>query len=164
MLVTSSLVAVRGLARSLHDHFGFHVQNTMLAETDLSMGGYSGDRVAAMQKRMVDAVETIAGVESVGLADTIPLGDSAPHSLVFADGTPDLRPSHSTADALSFNISPEHFPAARTALLSGRTFTLHDDKNLPRVATLIPEARPAGGRRLGGRGGGRRIVRRRGPR
>jgi hypothetical protein len=30
--------------------------------------------------------------------------------------------------------------------------------------SLIPEARRAGGRRLGGRGGGRRIVRRRGPR
>jgi len=73
VLVTSSMVAVRGLARSLHDDFGFDVQNTMLAETDLSMGGYSGDRVPAMQKRMVDAVETIPGVESVGLADTIPL-------------------------------------------------------------------------------------------
>src|SRR5580658_6678515 len=38
VLVTSSMVAVRGLARSLHDNFGFDVQNTMLAETDLSMG------------------------------------------------------------------------------------------------------------------------------
>jgi len=138
VLVTSSMVAVRGLARSLHDNFGFDVQNTMLAETDLSMGGYSGDRAAAMQKRMVDAVESIPGVESVGLADTIPLGDSAPDSLVFADGTSDLRPSNSAADALIFNISPEYFHAARTALLSGRTFTLHDDKNSPRVAIVNP--------------------------
>jgi len=138
VLVTSSMVAVRGLARSLRDNFGFDVQNTMLAETDLSMGGYSGDRIPAMQKRMVDAVETIPGVESVGLADTIPLGDSAPDSLVFADSTSDLRPSNSAADALIFNISPEYFHAARTALLSGRTFTLHDDKNSPRVAVVNP--------------------------
>jgi predicted permease len=138
VLVTSSMVAVRGLARSLRDNFGFDVQNTMLAETDLSMGGYSGDRIPAMQKRMVDAVETIPGVESVGLADTIPLGDSAPDSLVFADSTSDLRPSNSAADALIFNISPEYFHAARTALLSGRTFTLHDDRNSPRVAIVNP--------------------------
>jgi predicted permease len=136
VLVTSSMVAVRGLARSLHDDFGFDVPNTMLAETDLSMGGYSGDRVPAMQKRMVDAVEAIPGVESVGLADAIPLGDSAPDSLVFADGTSDLRPSNSAADALIFNISPEYFHAARTGLLSGRTFTWHDDKNSPRVAIV----------------------------
>ena len=30
VLVTSSMVAVRGLARSLHDNFGFELQNTML--------------------------------------------------------------------------------------------------------------------------------------
>ena len=69
VLVTSSMVAVRGLARSLHDDFGFEPQNTMLVDTDLSMAGYSGDRVPPMQKRMIEAVETIPGVESVGLAD-----------------------------------------------------------------------------------------------
>ena len=37
VLVTSSLVAVRGLVRSLHSSFGFEPQNAMLVETDLSM-------------------------------------------------------------------------------------------------------------------------------
>jgi hypothetical protein len=46
VLVTSSLVAVRGLVRSLHSNFGFQPQSAMLVETDLDMGGYSGDRVA----------------------------------------------------------------------------------------------------------------------
>src|SRR5208283_5936877 len=40
VLVTSSLVAIRGLVRSLHAHFGFDVQNIMVASTDLSMSGY----------------------------------------------------------------------------------------------------------------------------
>src|SRR6202521_3935053 len=69
VLVTSSMVAVRGLSRSLHDKFGFELQNTMLVNADLSLAGYSGDRVPPMQKRIIDAVETIPGVESVGLAD-----------------------------------------------------------------------------------------------
>jgi hypothetical protein len=51
VLVTSSLVALRGLERSLHAHFGFDIKNTLLAEADLSTAGYSGDRVPAMQKR-----------------------------------------------------------------------------------------------------------------
>ena len=56
VLVTSSLVAVRGLARSLHSNFGFDPQNAMLVDTDLNMAGYSGDRVPAMQRRMIDAL------------------------------------------------------------------------------------------------------------
>ena len=136
VLVTSSIVAVRGLARSLHDNFGFELQNTMLADTDLSTASYSGDRVPRMQKRMIDALETIPGVESVGLADQVPLGDGPGDSNVFTDTSSDLRPSNAAADSLMFKISPEYFHAAGTALLSGRTFTWHDDQNSPRVAVV----------------------------
>ena len=59
VLVTSSMVAVRGLVRSLHSNFGFEPRNAMLANTDLTMAGYSGDRMPAMQKRMIEAMETI---------------------------------------------------------------------------------------------------------
>ena len=38
-----------------------------------------------------------------------------------------------------YNISPEYFHAAGTALLAGRTFTWHDDKNAPRVAVVNRE-------------------------
>ena len=41
VLVTSSMVAVRGLLRSLHSNFGFEPRNAMLANTDLTMAGYS---------------------------------------------------------------------------------------------------------------------------
>jgi predicted permease len=139
VLVTSSMVAVRGLARSLHDKFGFELQNTMLVDTDLSMAGYSSDRVPAMQKRMIDALETIPGIESVGLADQVPLGDSVGDSNVFTDNTSDLRPSNAAADAAMLRVSPEYFHAAGTALLSGRTFTSHDDKSSPRVAVANRE-------------------------
>ncbi len=73
VLVTSSMVAFRGLVNSLHGNYGFDLQNTMVANTDLSMADYRGDKVPAMQKRMRDAVATIPGVESVGLADNLPL-------------------------------------------------------------------------------------------
>jgi len=136
VLVTASMVAVRGLARSLHKDFGFDVQNTMLVSTDLGMAGYSGDRVPAMQKRVVEAVETIPGVISVGLADTVPLGDGATDSNVFTDDRSDLRPSNAVADPVIYKVSPEYFQAAGTALLSGRTFTWHDDHNAPRVAIV----------------------------
>jgi len=139
VLVTSSMVAVRGLARSLHNNFGFELQNTMLVDTELNTASYRGNRVPPMQKRMIDALTTISGVESVGLADQVPLGDSPGASNVFTDNTSDLRPSNAAANSLMFKISPEYFHAAGTALLSGRTFTWHDDENSPRVAVVNRE-------------------------
>jgi len=139
VLITSSMVAVRGLARSLHNDFGFGVQNTMLVETDLGAAGYSGDQVPPMQKRLIDAIASIPGVESVGLADGVPLAEGAGDSNVFADTTTDLRPANAVADSNFYKVSPEYFHASGTALLAGRSFTWHDDKDSPRVAVVNRE-------------------------
>ena len=138
VLVTSSMVAVRSLVRSLHDHFGFEPKNAMLVSADLHMAGYSGDRLPPMQKRMIDSVATIPGVESVGLTDALLLNDANP-SNVFADRTTDLRPSNAAASAFMYHISPDYLYAEGTTLLSGRAFTWHDDKNSPRVAVVNRE-------------------------
>jgi len=70
VLVTSSLVAVRGLVRSMHSNFGFDPQNAMLVDTTLSMAGYSDDKLPAMQRRMIDGLKVIPGVKSVGFVVT----------------------------------------------------------------------------------------------
>src|ERR1700719_503204 len=140
VLVTSSMVAVRGLHRSLHSNFGFEPRNVMLVDTELSMADYRGDTVPRMQNRIIDAVEKIAGVESVGLVDAAPLVAGGYNgSLAFTDDSTDLRSSNAAADAFKFSISPEYFHAASTALLSGRTFTWYDDKDSPRVAVVNQE-------------------------
>jgi len=140
VLVTSSLVALRGLARSLHSNFGFEPHNAMLVNTDLNMADYSAGKVPAMQKRMLEAMEAVPGVASVGLVDWAPLASrGAKGASVFTDQTTDLRPSNAVADPLQFRISPEYFRAAGTALLAGRTFTWHDDDNAPRVAVINQE-------------------------
>ncbi len=139
VLVTSSLVAVRGLIYSLHAKFGFDLDNSMLAETDLGMAGYSGDRVPPMQKQMIHAMEGIPGVEAVGLADSVPFAMGVGDTMVFADNAPDLRPVNAAAHPYIFHISPGYFRAAGTALLSGRDFSWQDDKNSPLVAVINGE-------------------------
>jgi len=139
VLVTSSLVAVRGLVRSLHSNFGFEPENTMLADTDLAMGGYTGEKLPAMHKRMLDALGAIPGVESVALTDWTPLGVAQNDSPIFADKTTDLRPGNTAGNSYVLKISPDYFRVARTSLLSGRTFTWQDDKDAPRVAVINQE-------------------------
>jgi predicted permease len=139
VLVTSSLVAVRGLVRSIHTNFGFEPQNAMLVETATSMAGYSGDGVPVMQKRMIEALQAIPGVTSVGMVDRLPLYYGANTSHVFSDKTSDLRPANAAAEVAIYKISPGYFDAARTTLLAGRVFSWHDDKKAPSVAVVNRE-------------------------
>jgi predicted permease len=138
VLVTSSMVAVRGLVRSLHSNFGFEPRNTMLAATNLAMAGYSVDKVPAMQRRMIDAMETIPGVERVGLVNNYPplVYVAATRANVFREEATDLRPSNAAAVPYRYDISPEYFHAAGTTLLAGRSFSWHDDNNAPPVAVV----------------------------
>jgi len=136
VLVTSSMVAVRGLLRSMHSNFGFEPRNTMLLGTSLAMAGYSPSEAAAMQKRMQDAVAAIPGVRAVGLIDNPPLIEGSNAASVFDDQTADLKPANAAANAMKYSISPEYLDAAGTALLVGRTFSSHDDKDAPRVALV----------------------------
>lgn len=139
VLVTSSMVAVRGLARSLRSNFGFEPQNTMLVDIDLSMAGYTGDTAPAMRKRMIEAMRTIPSVESVGLIDIPPLTMNGVKSIVFTDQTTDLKPTNAAAQVYTYNISPEYFHVADTAMLVGRALTWHDDKGSPPVAVVNRE-------------------------
>ncbi|HEY3619867.1 MAG TPA: ADOP family duplicated permease, partial [Candidatus Sulfotelmatobacter sp.] len=139
VLVTASLVAVRGLARSLRGNYGIQPKNVMLVKTDLKMAGYDADQRVPMQKRMLDAASAIPGVTAVGYADRIPLGLGGGDSDVFTDATADFRPTNAAADAQNFQVSPDYFRAAGTALLSGRSFTMHDDDKTPVVAVVNRE-------------------------
>ena len=139
VLVTSSLVAVRGLVRSLHSSFGFQPQSVTLLNCDLHMGGYTGDRVAPMQQRMLDAVQTIPGATSVGYSSRLPLGVGGGDSYVFTDSTTDFRPTNQAADAMNFIVSPGYLQAAGTTLLAGRDLALSDDMKAPNVALVNRE-------------------------
>jgi predicted permease len=139
VLVTSSMVALRGLARSLHTNFGFEPQDTLLVDTNLAMSGYPPAKMVAMQKRMMDATRAIPGVNSVGLVDTPPLHMGWSTSYVFSDRATDLRPPNAIAQTIEYRISPEYLHAAKTALLAGRNFNWHDDENAPRVAVINRE-------------------------
>jgi hypothetical protein len=91
-----------------------------------------------MQKRMLDAVAGIPGVESVGLSDPLLLNDTQSAD-VFSDQTTDLRRANAAANVYMFHVSPDYLRTEGTTLLGGRDFTWHDDKNAPRVAIVNRE-------------------------
>ena len=136
VLVTASLVAVRGLSRSLHTSYGFQPQGALLAHFDLKMAGQSDDSAVPLQHRALDAVAALPGVAAVGFANTLPLSVDSSDSGVYRDGATDLRPSNAVADANYYDVSPGYVGAAGTRILAGRDFSWHDDAHAPRVALV----------------------------
>ncbi len=140
VLVTSSLVAIRGLVRTLHSDVGFD-RKTMLVSANLAMAGYSVDKAPAMQRRIIDAIETIPGVERAGLVNNYAplIFGAGRRANVFNESVTDLKESNVAAAPFRYDVSPGYIEGAGTSLLAGRSFSWHDDKSAPPVA-LINEA------------------------
>jgi predicted permease len=140
VLVTSSVVAIRGLVRTLHSDLGFD-RKTMLVSANLAMAGYSVEKAPAMQRRMIDAIETIPGVDRAGLVNNYaPLIFGAGKRVnVFKESVTDLKESNVAAAPFRYDVSPGYFEGAGTSLLAGRSFSWHDDKSGPPVALVNKE-------------------------
>jgi predicted permease len=135
LLVTASLVAVRGMILSLHVPLAFQPDGAVLGETDLRMAGESGEQALAVQKRMLEAAEAIPGVTAAAVSDTVPFRGGADW-FVYRWGTTKFIPAHKMFAAPTFLVSPGYFHAAQTHLIAGREFTWHDDGRSPRVAII----------------------------
>jgi predicted permease len=136
ILVIASLVAFRGFERARSARLGFDPHDALLADTDLAMSGYTNERIAPMQKRMIETVAAIPGVASVAAIGRPPLAASGFLSYLYARDATDFRPAQALVAAERFQISPEYFQASRTRLLAGRAFSWHDDARAPRVAIV----------------------------
>jgi len=139
VLVTSSLVSVRGMVRSLKSNFGFVPQNVIQVNANLNMAGYSGDQLPVIQMRILDAVKKIPGVTVAAYANRIPLNLGWSQNVVFLDSATDYKMSNAAAKAIEYDVSPGYFQAAATSLLRGRAFTWNDRKDVPRVAVVNQE-------------------------
>jgi len=133
LLVTSSLVAVRALVRSVNASFGFEPRNTMLAGVNLATAGYKDDQIQQFDRRTMDALKEIPGVEAVGQVNNYPplVYTAAFRENVFTEQTRDFALSHVAITPFRYNVSPGYLAAAGTTLLAGRDFNWHDDKVSP---------------------------------
>src|ERR1700722_11399936 len=136
LLVTASLVALRGMQRSLHAPIGFVPQGAVVAGTDMHMAGYTDESALPVQRRMIEQAARIPGVRFAGTIDEPPLSSGGGSTPVWREGSTDLRLSNSALSPHFFSISPGYLQAAGTRLLAGRDFTWHDDQTKPKVVLV----------------------------
>jgi predicted permease len=135
LVVTSSLVAVRGMRRALGgSSTGIKPQGVMLASIDL--GGIGGDRALEKQKEMIEAVRSLPGVTAVGAVRETPMSWPRRVLPVYRPGTTELIPENQALAAHVYPMSPEYLKAAGTRLLEGRDVSWPDRKETPPVAIV----------------------------
>src|SRR6185437_891155 len=111
LLVTSALVALRGMQRSLHAPMGFQPQGLMLAETDMHMAGHADKDALSLQKRMLEEAAKIPAVTAMGIINDRQLGAGVSSTAVWRQGTTDFRTSTEVMTPDYFSISPGYLRA-----------------------------------------------------
>src|SRR6266705_495427 len=134
LLVTASLVAVRGMVRMLHAPLGFDPQNAMVAEMDWPE--VEGNIPLEKTKAMIDAARSIPGVTAAGTTSKVPFTGGLRGVPVYPPETTDFSLNNSVLAPYRFTISPGYFEAARTRLISGRDVSWRDTAQTPYVAIV----------------------------
>ena len=97
--------------------------------------GYDGDRTRIAYRRLRQQLATLPGVESVALADWLPLGFEGGSSARFAVDSYQAAPGEPMTAGTSA-VSPGYFATLRIPILAGREFAERDDFSAPRVVVI----------------------------
>jgi predicted permease len=134
LLVTASLVAVRGMERTLHIPLGIRPEGAMLADLDLSQVGRAGD--VELERAIIYAVGNIPGVTAVGTVNRTPMTGGIHGIPIFKPGTTEFKLNNSVLAAYVYQVSPGYLDAAGTRLVGGRDVSWHDTATTPHVAIV----------------------------
>ena len=136
LLVTSALVAVQGMVRTLHTPLGLEPRGAMLAEMDLSRVGPDGGGALAKQKQVIEAARSIPGVTEAGAVNRAPMTGGLRGVPVYRPGTTDFTLKNYALAAYVFSMSPGYLAAAGTRLDGGRDISWQDTEKTPNVAIV----------------------------
>ena len=134
LLVTASLVAVRGMVRMLHIPLGFQPQGAMLVDIDRDAA--AADVPVERQKAMLEAVQRIPGVTTAGAVNRVPFTGGLRGVPIFPPETTDFNLNNSVLAPYVYTMSPDYLEAVGTRLLSGRDVSWHDTETTPYVAIV----------------------------
>ena len=136
MLLFCSVLVVRSLQRSLDAPVGFQPHGLAAVSFDLSTQGYDEQRGREFQKRLLEKVRQLPGIESAALVNNIPLTMGVGWAPVYVEGKPVPKKAADVPNAYAFRVSPDYFRTMRTHLISGREFDAQDKQEGRRVVIV----------------------------
>ncbi|HXA66116.1 MAG TPA: FtsX-like permease family protein [Bryobacteraceae bacterium] len=138
VLLIGSVLVVRSLQHALSLHLGFEPRHAAALSFDLGLQGYNEERGREFQRRLLDKVRSMPGIEAAGMIDGLPLTLNISNSTIFLEGKPVPRPGDAPM-ANMYEITPGYLRAMQTPLVAGRDLDQRDSEDTPLVV-LVNEA------------------------
>lgn len=115
---------------------GFTPSGVITAAVTLPSTAYPDPAaLATVSRRLVEAAQSIAGVEHAGLTSTLPMSGDYSSSVIFAEGYV-MKPGESLLSPAQTSVSNGYFEAMNTPLVRGRLFNVADTMQSPLVIII----------------------------
>ena len=134
VLLVGAGLLTRSFYRLMQVGTGFETKHliTMTVAAPYSAYGENEQAAVALGRRMVNDVQSLPGVKSVALVDTLPLTFNLNTAGIRFVG----RPYNEPIEVLERMVSSDYFATLNAKLLRGRTFTDSEDSSKPRVVVI----------------------------
>ncbi|HUQ88658.1 MAG TPA: ABC transporter permease, partial [Vicinamibacterales bacterium] len=136
---------------------GFDASHVVTASMDMFPSGYTGDRHREFQRRALEAVQAIPGVQSAAFGSRLPLGFGGNNST--SVGVEGYVPRENEEIVISYStVGPKYFETLGIPIREGRDYNATDTLQSPRTLVINetmarrywPEGKALGGKiRLG---------------
>jgi putative ABC transport system permease protein len=145
MLLSAAGLFIRSAVQAAKVEPGFRVNGEILAEVDASLAGYNEARGREVYRALEERLRGIPGVESVGMAATVPFGmvslgkkvsrsgDAAANAGGVAGGAKEFECSYNV-------VSGDYFAALEIPLQRGRAFSAADASGGTHHVAILDQA------------------------
>jgi putative ABC transport system permease protein len=135
VLLVGGGLMMRALQQAQKINLGFEPQHAVEVEFNLRLQGYESGPGREFQKRVLDRVRALPGVQYAAIADMVPVDLHFSRTGIFVEGQVAPRTAN-TPSAMYNRVSSGYFSAMGTPLVQGRDFTEQDDEKAQRVAII----------------------------
>jgi predicted permease len=129
LLLVGAGLFVRSLANLRNLGPGFVPERLVGFNIDPSLNGYTPERMKVFYPQLSDALSSIPGVQSVGLASMRILEDNEWDSSMSVEGFTPAKPDEH-AEPYMNSIGPNYFATLGVPVVAGRDFTMNDNRDI----------------------------------
>lgn len=133
LLVCAGLI-VRGFREQQTFNPGFSADHILLESFNLFSSGYTDEQGLAFERELVMRIERLPGVQSAAVASWVPMGFSLSTRKVEPEGY--VPQPHEDMNVEAAAVSPGYMQTIRIPLLTGRDFSMQDDRKAQLVAIV----------------------------
>jgi len=134
LLLVCAGLFIRSIRQAQVFNPGFNPHHVLLDCYDLSGLGYDIKSSAEFHRHVFDKLRTLPGIESVSLADWIPLGFNFKTSTIEVEGY--VPQSRESMDIGYADVGPDYLRTMQIPVISGREFTIADT-NASRLVAIV---------------------------